>query len=52
MSRKKRGKRRLYRCKLPVRSRFMFCGYNKAGAHCLKASVWGDRCSKLVISYK
>jgi len=48
----KKGKSRVYRCKLPVNSRFMFCGHKKAGPHCLKAGVWGDKCPKLVISYK
>jgi len=52
MSRKKNGKKRHYGCKLPVNSRFMYCGHKKAGSHCLKAGVWEDKCPQLTISYK
>lgn len=49
----KRGKKRLYRCKLPTSSRLQrFCGYLKAGSHCLENGDRGDRCSQLVTSYK
>jgi len=49
----KRGKIRVYRCKLPISSRLQrFCGYNKAGSHCLKGGDRGDRCPQLVVSYK
>ena len=49
----KRGKRRVYRCKLPISSRLQrFCGYKKAGSHCLKSGDWGGRCPQLIISYQ
>ena len=47
------GKRRVYRCRLPMSSRLQrFCGYKKAGPYCLKGGDWGDRCPQLVISYQ
>jgi len=52
VSRKKKGKRQTYKYKLPVRSRFLFCRHKKAGAWCLKAGIYGDKCPKLVVSYK
>lgn len=52
MPRKKKSKKRHYKCKLPVNSRFLFCRHKKAGSHCMKSGVWGDRCPNLVISYK
>jgi len=49
----KRGKKRVYRCKLSVGSRLQrFCGYKKAGAHCLNGGDRGDRCPQLVIVYQ
>jgi len=49
----KRGKKRVYRCKLPISSRLQrFCGHKKAGSHCLKGGDWGDRCPQLVMSYQ
>ncbi len=49
----KRGKKRTYRCKLPVSSRLQrFCGHNKAGSHCLKGGDRGNGCPQLVISYQ
>ena len=49
----KRGKKRVYRCKLPISSRLQrFCGHKKAGSYCLKGGDRGDRCPKLVISYE
>jgi len=49
----KMGKRRVYRCKLPIIGRLQttICGHKKAGSHCLKAGVRGNRCPKLQISY-
>ncbi len=49
----KRGKKRAYRCKLPISSRLQrFCGHSKAGSHCLKGGDRGDRCPQLVIAYQ
>jgi len=49
----KRGKRRVYRCKLTISRRFQrFCKLKKAGPHCLKGSDGGDRCSHLVMFYQ
>ena len=45
-------RKRHYECKLPVNSRFLFCGHKKAGSWCMKSGVWGDKCPKLAISYK
>jgi len=49
----RRGKKRVYRCKLPMHERLQrFCGYKKAGWYCLKGGDWRERCQVLVISYK
>lgn len=48
-----RGKRRTYRCKLPIfrRLKMMICENKKAGKSCLKVGNHGKRCQKLEISY-
>ena len=49
----RRGKKRVYRCKLTISDRWKrLCGYDKAGSYCLKGGDWGDRCPQLVISYQ
>ncbi len=46
----KRGKSRVYRCKLTVSRRLQrFCGHRKAGSHCQKD---GNGCPQLIISYQ
>jgi len=39
-----KGRRRFYRCKIPVEGRFLHCGKKKADKSCLKKGIWGDRC--------
>jgi len=49
----KRGKKRVYRCKLSIGSRLQrFCGHKKAGAHCLEGGDRVARCPQLVIMYQ
>jgi hypothetical protein len=46
----KRGKRRVYRCKLTISRRLQrFCRHRKAGSYCLEG---GNSCPQLVISYR
>ena len=46
----KKGKRRVYRCKLTISGRLQrFCEHRKAGSNCLKD---GHNCPQLVISYQ
>lgn len=48
-----RGKKRAYRCGLPISSRLQrFCICKKAGSYCLKGGDWGGRCPQLVVSYQ
>ena len=49
----KRGKKRVYRCKLPISSRLQrFCGHKKAGSHCLESKDRRNKCPQLVITYQ
>ncbi|MDH4221692.1 MAG: hypothetical protein OEY39_03080 [Candidatus Bathyarchaeota archaeon] len=49
----KSGKKRIYRCKLPISSRLQrFCGHKKAGSHCLEGGDRRNICPQLVTAYQ
>jgi len=45
-------RKRHYRCKIPVESRFFYCEYKKAGSWCLLKSVGRMKCQHLTITYE